>query len=368
MSLPWSPALLELAHTPAGLTASYIDSLLPAATQMGLDIPSLLAEVGLDLAQLRSPLYRLSLFKAFDLLLRAEQQSADALLALRLAQQVQPRSFQLLGYICISCATLGEAIQRLQRFETLVWDIGHIESVDEGETLALTGQAPELAWLPRQVVEMAISGWLALGRQLSSYSDAFSELRVEFRHRLIEDAQHYQDILGCPVRGGAGRNALLLPKTLLSMPLRQADPLLNQLMHSQAQAHLSRRSSLAEQVRGLLLQNLPYADCDAEHLAAQLGLNLRSLRRGLQAEGLSLQQLLDEVRHDLALAHLRHSSRSLMEIACLLGFADQSAFTRAFRRWQACAPSAWRRRRTANLSSASTNRGYPGQESPCGTS
>jgi len=363
MTLPWSPALLELAHTPAGLTAGYIDSLLPAAADMGLDIPPLLAEVGLSLAQLRSPHYRLSLFKAFDLLLRAEQQSGDALLALRLAQQVQPRSFQLLGYACISCATLGEALQRLQRFEALVWDSGHSELHDEGAWLALTWQAPTLPWIPRQVVEMAIGGWLALGRQLCTETTALGGLQVEFRHRLADTPQRYQELLGCPVRGNAPRNALLLPKALLSMPLRQADPLLNQLMDAQAQQQLSQRSSLAEQVRGLLRQSLPHADCDAERLAMQLGLSLRTLRRRLQAEGLSLQLLLDEVRHDLALAHLRHSSRSLLEIACLLGFADQGAFTRAFRRWQCCAPSAWRRRRTANLSSSTANSGYPGQES-----
>ena len=148
MTLPWSPALLDLAHSPAGLSASYIDSLLPAAARLGLDIQALLNEVGLDLNQLRDPRYRLPLFKAFDLLLRAEQQTGDALLAPRLAQQVQPRSFQLLGYMCISCATLGEAIQRLHRFEALVWDIGHTELLDEGERLALTWQAPDLAWLP----------------------------------------------------------------------------------------------------------------------------------------------------------------------------------------------------------------------------
>lgn len=349
MTLPWSPALLDLAHSPAGLSASYIDSLLPAAARLGLDTQALLNEVGLDLGQLRDPRYRLPLFKAFDLLLRAEQQTGDALLALRLAQQVQPRSFQLLGYACLSCATLGEAIQRLHRFEALVWDIGHTELLDEGERLALTWQAPELAWLPRQVVEMAISGWLALGRQLSQEAGASTGLQVQFRHRLATDSQHYSALLGCPVTGEAGRNALLLPKALLNMPLHQADPLLNQLMDSQAQAHLATRSGLAEQVRSLLLQHLPYADCNAAQLAEQLGLSLRNLRRRLQGEGVSLQLLLDEVRHDLALAHLRHSQHSLLEIACLLGFADQSAFTRAFRRWQSCAPSAWRRRRVDNL-------------------
>ena len=67
------------------------------------------------------------------------------------------------------------------------------------------------------------------------------------------------------------------------------------------------------------------------------------LRRRLSEAGLSLADLLDEVRQDLALLYLRHTDCSLLEIACLLGFAEQSSFSRAFRRWTGRPPAEYRR-------------------------
>ena len=72
-----------------------------------------MGEAGIDAAQLARPGYRLPLFKAFRLLLAAEQHCADPLMTLRLAAAVRPRSFQVLGYAAMSCSTLSEAIARL---------------------------------------------------------------------------------------------------------------------------------------------------------------------------------------------------------------------------------------------------------------
>ena len=74
-------------------------------------------------------------------------------------------------------------------------------------------------------------------------------------------------------------------------------------------------------------------------LAEALRMTERTLRRKLRAEGTGPRELLDEVRHERALALLEEGQRSLDEIAYVLGFSGAGAFRRAFRRWTGVAPT-----------------------------
>lgn len=339
MPLPWSAQLLSLAGSFAGLAGSYLESLLPAAQARGLPVEQLLQQSGLDRARLQADA-RVPLFKAFDLLLRAERASGDPLIGLRMGLEVRPRSFQLLGYASLSSATLGDAVQRLLRFESLVWDIGSTRLQVDGEQASLVWASRHLPWLPRQAVEIALAGWIALGRRLSE--GAAQPRLLQFRHRLAAPAEDYEALIGCPVQGSAPRNAVSFPRALLNLPLPEADPGLCGWMERQGRAFLRDDGLKANDIRAVLCQGLPHAEFELEDVAARLGLGPRQLKRRLADAGLTLAGLQDEVRHDLAQLYLRHSELTLLEIACLLGFSEQSSFTRAFRRWEGCAPSEFR--------------------------
>ena len=77
-------------------------------------------------------------------------------------------------------------------------------------------------------------------------------------------------------------------------------------------------------------------------MAADFGMSQRTLQRKLSDIGLSYQQLLDETHHELARRYLDDQGKSVTEITFLLGFSEQSAFTRAFKRWSGMSPSAYR--------------------------
>jgi AraC-like DNA-binding protein len=52
--------------------------------------------------------------------------------------------------------------------------------------------------------------------------------------------------------------------------------------------------------------------------------------------------VLNETRHELSRRYLDDPAKSVTEIAFLLGFSEQSAFTRAFGRWSGMSPSSYR--------------------------
>ena len=68
----------------------------------------------------------------------------------------------------------------------------------------------------------------------------------------------------------------------------------------------------------------------------------RTLQHKLGELGLTYQSLCDETRHELARRYLDDPGKSVTEVTFLLGFSEQSAFTRAFRRWSGMSPTTYR--------------------------
>ncbi|MCY1522904.1 HTH-type transcriptional activator RhaR [compost metagenome] len=94
----------------------------------------------------------------------------------------------------------------------------------------------------------------------------------------------------------------------------------------------------------LLRRQLPSGQVTIEQVAEQMKISPRSLQRYLHAEGTSFQKLLDQTRQSMATRYMRDSSVSLTQLSELLGYADLSAFSRAFSRWNGMSPQKWKQR------------------------
>ena len=99
---------------------------------------------------------------------------------------------------------------------------------------------------------------------------------------------------------------------------------------------------VSTKVKTYILDNLLKGDVELAQIASSLHLGLRTLQRKLKAEGKSFNELLDECRHHMATKLLSEQRVPLIEISYMLGFSDQSGFTRAFRRWTNTSPKHYR--------------------------
>ena len=79
-------------------------------------------------------------------------------------------------------------------------------------------------------------------------------------------------------------------------------------------------------------------------IAEDLGMSARTLHRRLQAEGISYQELLDQVRLDIAAAQLASGRHSIVSIAERVGFSQPSTFHRAFKSWTGLTPAEYQQR------------------------
>lgn len=107
-------------------------------------------------------------------------------------------------------------------------------------------------------------------------------------------------------------------------------------------------SRLSEDLRRVLRTELLKGPCTSKEIARLFSMHHRTLSRHLAHEGVSFQQIADEIRFAIACDLLANTELALNQISVVLQFSEPSAFTRAFRHWSGQAPSAWRERHRLN--------------------
>jgi len=274
---------------------------------------------------------------------RVDALEKRAALALRIAEGISARHFGVVGYTALACGNLGEALQRLERYHASVYDANPAKITATPEGIAIEwgierGKPGSL------VDETAIASLVQLARDMTGrYWPVKS---VSFVNPAPVQTQPYEDFFGGQVVFGAPVTRLLFEQTYLALPLRKSDPALLALMDQQAEQLLQQVAAVPAMVdawRKTLVPLIREGQTSLAALAAAHHTSPRSLQRRLAEQGTSFQQLLDNTRQHLAERHLMDAKLDLAEIALLLGYSEQSAFTRAFRTWTGLAPAQWRR-------------------------
>jgi AraC-like DNA-binding protein len=95
---------------------------------------------------------------------------------------------------------------------------------------------------------------------------------------------------------------------------------------------------VASEVRRLLIDLLPSGKADQELVSNRLNRSKSTLQRQLQGEGSNYREVLESTQRSLAETYLRDNKHTHAQIAYLLGFSEQSNFSRAFKRWTSMSP------------------------------
>lgn len=154
----------------------------------------------------------------------------------------------------------------------------------------------------------------------------------------------YEEFFGCEVRTGARAATLRVPASLAAQPLTGVDEGVRLL----ALAHLATLApgeapGVLARVRATLAQSLGTTPPTLDSVASLLGVHPRTLQRHLAAEGATFAGVLDDVRRTAARRWLTTTDLPLSQVAALLGLSEQSALTRACRRWYGATPTQVRR-------------------------
>ena len=190
-----------------------------------------------------------------------------------------------------------------------------------------------------QIYDFSSAAMLALMREL--YGPFWRPERVLFSHSKPADAGAYRGVFQAPCRFNSESTALVFPASVLDHRLATADA--EQLRILEAQASARDDLDLVFRLRRALRVLLLDQSVSGDQVARLLLMHRRTLNRRLKAEGTTFQKLLDEIRFEAACQLLDVAHIPITEIAASLGYAETSAFSRAFRRWSGATPVERRR-------------------------
>ena len=166
--------------------------------------------------------------------------------------------------------------------------------------------------------------------------------RVNLLHRRSGGSAEMNRFFGCDVLFGANTDEVTFSGPVKEMPILDADPYLNKLLVKyceEVHPHRSDRGSFRVAVENAIAPVLPHGRARLDEIASELGLSPRTLTRRLASEGLTFENILTELKTDLARRYLLDEALPISEIAWLVGYKEVSAFTNAFKRWTSKTPS-----------------------------
>lgn len=322
-------------------------ALLAACARLGVDVGAVLARAGLDRARLEDPDDAIPAERADAVWREALAASADPALALRAAEATPFGAFRVLDFLGATGATVGEGLRRVAAYFSLV-DPRAAISVEEGTSavsLVLRGRGAPLP-PPAQEYTLAI-----LALRIRHVAPAPAALAVAFAFPRPAHAAEDARVLGVEPAWGARAPALAVGRSTWESAPRARDPELFGALDAHARGLLGRAERTAvhaARARREVAAVLAGREPTLAGVARAMGTSARTLQRRLRAEGAPFAAIVESVRRERAEAYLRARDVSISEVSWLLGFAEQSAFTRAFRRWTGMAPTEWRRRAAAS--------------------
>ena len=259
------------------------------------------------------------------------------------ARPMRPGSFVMLCHAVRTSGTLERALRRILRFlAALIGEPrGDLVVADGLAQIVLTETgAPRSAFAYRThwIILHGVVCWL-VGRRLP--------LRyVDFRCAEPEGVADYARFFGAPVAFSRPVSRLAFDARHLALPIDRSEAALKTFLRA-APANLLVRhrydAGTVARVRARLRDLPPAAWPDFAETARLMRLSTSALRHRLRQEGLSWTALRDDLRRERAIAALTGSTRGVAEIAADLGYAEPSAFHRAFRKWTGQSPGAFRR-------------------------
>ena len=310
----------------------------------GHDPHPIFANAGIDEASFRNPHQRFASDKLSRLWNVITEMSGDDAISLAGSEAPRPATLDLLVYTMITAPTLEGALQRFIRYIRVISDATTftLEPGAGGRWLRLSIAGGTLE-VPRQRCEFILITILNICRWIAS--TPISPLAIELTHVEPCSTQAHARAFGGPVRFCALRNGLLFADTDLNASLPASNAMLSELHERFAAEFLDKMDQrrFAPMVREVIVRCLPDGSPSRSIAATALCISERTLQRRLEDEGTCYNDLLDETRRDMARDYLSKDQMALGQVAFLLGFADQSAFSRACQRWFSSTPKQFRK-------------------------
>jgi AraC-like DNA-binding protein len=336
------------------MAAGYPKAFLDFAVSRGADRQMLIKRSGIRPDDLEEQDNRVPFTQYMALMEAGVELCNEPALALLFGEAVRMQEISIVGLIGEASETTEEARRQLNRYAHLMLDEDEarvserLELVRDESGVWLKLTSP-LYFNNRLLIESGFAQSICGAREIFGATKDLARWpypkAIHFTYEEPGYRAEYDRVFGVPLVFGSHMNALLMDEEFLSIRLPRANRYVFGVLSAHAEALLKSLESSKTtrgRVESLLMHILHTGEASVDVIADKMGVSRPTLFRRLKAEGTTFKQVLDELRHRLALYYLDGKKVSVNEIAYLVGFSDAAAFSRAFKRWTGRSPRAVR--------------------------
>jgi AraC-like DNA-binding protein len=316
---------------------------------LGVDPAAALGAAGIDAGQLGEPTTTIPYAAMGRLLTRCVALTRCPHFGLLVGAREGASSLGVVGFLALHSPDVGTGLRNL---------VAHMHHYQRGAvpTLSSDGATARFGYVIYQrnveSIDQIYDGAMALCTNIlrALCGPAWKPSEIALAKPAPRDLAPYRKFFQAPLRFDAEETCIAFASHWLEEAVPDADPMLYRVLRRQVdQLEAQHGTGLAATLRGIVRTLLVSGTCSADAAAAMLGVHRRTLHRHLKAEHVTFDALVEAVRAELARELLADPRTPLSQVAATLGYADASAFSRAFRRWFATTPARWRSENAAGV-------------------
>ena len=254
-----------------------------------------------------------------------------------------PSMIGALGYAWLASTTLRQALGRVERYVHAISQDLECKVEDTPAGLKTSIYMNErIETLPqRHTLNVAIIMYMCR----FNFGEDLVPTEVNIARKKPDDASEITDFFCCDVNFDADVDSLTIARSDADTELWSSNKQIALMNDELLMRYLVEieKGDIVQQVKAIILDNLPDGQVTDKLVASELNLSERSMQRRLKEHKTTFRYLLDGVREMVAKQYIENPRNRMSDIAFLIGFSEQSAFSRAFKKWTGKSPVEYRK-------------------------
>ncbi len=273
------------------------------------------------------------------------EQNLGAGFSIRVGQEMKIDDYGVLGLSWRTCSKAGEIFERCERYFFMLSNT-YVFKVIRGEEFSQI-QLNRKAYRRGVALsnEATFSATVVVLQAMTETN--IGPVQVAFQHGPPQDLSSYTTGFKCPILFNQPENVITYTTTDLDTRTAKADESINRFLVERVAEETKGMEispgKIAMDVAQLIKNALPGGIPGIEQVGEQMGMSSRTLTRRLSENGVTFRDLIKQTQEDIARDLLLKTPQTVGEIAFQAGFSEQSAFSRAFKRWTGQSPAEFRK-------------------------
>ncbi len=264
---------------------------------------------------------------------------------LAIGRGMHPSDYGIFGYALMNCLTITAALKTAAKYKTFLNHKLSAEFLAEHDRYLYQLNPQTQSKVTQILIELDFSTALEFGRQLAgpNHRDKIQLCSVKFTHSPLGPIHLYESRFNCPISFNAPVNEIAIAKSALDTPIYGANQrvlsVMEEKIEKMACAQSTAKVPLKDQVASYIRNNMLWELPSASKVATGFNMSLSSFKKHLSTEQTCYQKICDDVRLARGIELLKSKKIAIKEISYELGFANSSAFNKAFKRWTGQSPT-----------------------------